>query len=101
MSKLRNEKSSTTIFREHSNRIMTLLIEEAIGQDVTKSILKYKSGAGVDFDYYQTQYDLEDCCCAVSILRAGDAMVETIMRLIPGISNSKILIQRDEKTSEP
>ena len=57
---------------------MTLLVEEAIGQDVKRSILKYTSGAGVEYDHYNLPYS-EDQCCAVSILRAGDAMVEPIM----------------------
>ena len=43
----------------------------------------------------------EDEYCGVSILRAGDSMVESIMQLIPGIAIGKILIQRDEKTAEP
>jgi uracil phosphoribosyltransferase len=43
----------------------------------------------------------EDEYCGVSILRAGDSMVEPIMQLIPGIAIGKILIQRDEKTAEP
>ena len=38
--------------------------------------------------------------CGVSILRAGDSMVDPLMKLMPNIAIGKILIQRNEK-AEP
>ena len=34
--------------------------------------------------------------CAVSIIRSGDALLEAVRDLVPGIKVGKILIQRDE-----
>lgn len=39
--------------------------------------------------------------CIVSILRSGNAFLPEIFKLLPGASVGQILIQRDEKTSEP
>ena len=39
--------------------------------------------------------------CGVSIIRAGDSMIEPLIGLIPNIAIGKILIQRDEKTAKP
>lgn len=38
---------------------------------------------------------------AVSIIRAGDSMLDTFMKVAPEASVGKILIQRNEETKEP
>jgi uracil phosphoribosyltransferase len=38
---------------------------------------------------------------AVSIIRAGDSMLDTFMKIAPEASVGKILIQRNEETKEP
>ena len=42
----------------------------------------------------------EEEACAVSIIRAGDSMLEAVRSLAPGIKVGKILIQRDEESEE-
>ena len=42
----------------------------------------------------------EEEACAVSIIRAGDSMLEAVRSLAPGINVGKILIQRDEQSEE-
>jgi uracil phosphoribosyltransferase len=37
----------------------------------------------------------------VSIIRAGDSLLDVVMELLPECSVGKILIQRDEETAEP
>ena len=37
-----------------------------------------------------------DQLCAVSIVRAGDSLLNVVRKLVPGIAVGKILIQRDE-----
>lgn len=39
--------------------------------------------------------------CAVSIMRAGDALLEEVRAVWPAISVGKLLIQRDEETALP
>jgi len=39
-----------------------------------------------------------DDLCAVSIIRAGDALLESVRECIPGVAVGKILIQRNEKS---
>lgn len=51
------------------------------------------------FDYYQLTYKPEDYC-AVTIIRAGDSMINEVMDLLPGITVGKVLIQRDEASKE-
>jgi len=47
--------------------------------------------------------DLPDASsvCAVSIVRAGDSLLEAVRAVWPAVSVGKILIQRDELTAEP
>jgi uracil phosphoribosyltransferase len=79
---------------------MHLLVEEAIGKELTVSKTPHFSPTGTQYDHYEMRHE-EDEYCGVSILRAGDSMVDPIMQLIPDIAIGKILIQRDEKTAEP
>ena len=79
---------------------MHLLVEEAISQDLQISNITHLSPTGSSYDHFEMKFP-EDEYCGVSILRAGDSMVEPIMKLIPGITIGKILIQRDEKTAQP
>ena len=36
--------------------------------------------------------------CAVSIVRAGDSLLEVVREILPGVHVGKILIQRNEET---
>jgi uracil phosphoribosyltransferase len=54
------------------------------------------TGAAVD----GTAFD-DTSLVVVSIIRAGDSMLDTFLRIVPSASVGKILIQRDEATAQP
>ncbi len=51
-------------------------------------------------DYAGVTYDPHSIV-AVSIIRAGDSMLDSFLSVVPEASVGKILIQRDEETKEP
>ena len=88
MSQLRDKKSDTIKFRQYSDRIMRLLVEEALSQDL--GVEKRQSPTGDYYDHYDT-YDASEFA-AVSIMRGGDSMLGEVFDLIPGIAIGKVLI---------
>ena len=90
MSVLRDKTTDTRKFRLYSDRIMRLLIEEAIAQDLDEPVRKL-SPTGDMYDHYAPKYD-ESQYAAITIIRAGDSMLNEIFNLIPGISVGKVLI---------
>ena len=79
---------------------MHLLIEEALSQELEVDRgTKHFSPTGSEYDHIKLKHDPQEYAC-VSILRAGDSMIEPMFGLIPDISVGKILIQRNEK-AEP
>ena len=78
---------------------MTLLIEEALSYDISIDQSKeYFSPTGTKYDHYKLNFKYDEVS-AISILRAGDSMIQPFMDILPDISIGKILIQRDEKTA--
>jgi hypothetical protein len=98
MSMLRDKTTDTRAFRQYSDRIMRLLVEEAINQDLAAPVKKL-SPTGDHYDHYMPKFADHEYT-AVTILRAGDSMLNEVFDLIPGISIGKVLIQRDESTKE-
>ncbi|CAI2377344.1 unnamed protein product [Moneuplotes crassus] len=98
LSKIRDPDCTPADFRRYSDRIMHLLIEEAIAAEPMK-ISRKKTLAGGEFDHYSLTKSAEDYC-AVTIIRAGDSMLAKMFELIPGIKVGKILIQRDENSKD-
>jgi len=90
LSILRDRQTNTKDFRAASDRIMRLLVEEVIGQELAAPV-KRISPTGDSFDYYGLKNSYEDYC-AVTILRAGDSMLGEVFNLLPGISIGKVLI---------
>jgi len=80
---------------------MNCLIEEAIGHgiEIDKSHV-HMTPVGVPYDHWQIKHNQDKMCC-VTILRAGDSMLAPMFNLLPSIKVGKILIQRNEETSEP
>ena len=95
LSMLRDKNTDTVAFRQYSDRIMRLLLEEAIAQDL--KVEKRRSPTGDEYDHYHVN---NDDYAAVTIIRAGDSMLGEVFNMIPGISIGKVLIQRDESTKE-
>ena len=90
LSMLRDKNTNTQNFRVHSDRIMRLLIEEAIAQE-PMVVEKRQSPTGSEYDHYRLKYNPEEYC-AVTIIRAGDSMLSEVINLMQGISIGKILI---------
>jgi uracil phosphoribosyltransferase len=90
LSQLRDKDTKTADFRFYSDRIMRLLLEEAIAREPLVKELR-RSPTGTEYEHYAMKSKPEDYC-AVTIIRAGDSMLGSIMELLPGISVGKVLI---------
>lgn len=94
---IRDEDTPHQVFAEHASRLMRLLAEEGIALlPKTPRTVMTPTGeyAGVDLPD-------ASAVCAVSIVRAGDALLDAVRAVWPAVSVGKILIQRDESTAEP
>jgi uracil phosphoribosyltransferase len=96
-SKIRDGKTNRQDFVQYSNRILAMLVEEALN---FAPFTERKVHTPTDADYDGFDLDM-DHMCAVSIVRAGESMEEVCRQLMPGIRIGKILIQRDEETALP
>ena len=95
--KIRDENTSSAEFAQYSMRIMRLLAEEGIASlPMTEKEIKCM---GTGASYIGEEVDMDNVC-AVSIVRAGDSLLEAVRFCSPGIKVGKILIQRDETTPE-
>lgn len=94
-SKLRCKKSDTATFVYYANRLMRILAEEGISElpAVNKDI---ETPCGI---YNGTELD-EENAIAVSIIRAGDSLLDAVRFCLPSVRVGKILIQRDEESRE-
>ena len=94
MTQLRDRKTSIKDFRCASQKIGTLLVNKVIEQFCIKPEnieTPLTTFSGVSF-----QGNIE----LVSIMRSGDALLDTFVAHFPEANISKILIQRDEKTAK-
>lgn len=98
ISNLRDPECTPVNFRNITDRIMRLLMEQAIGEE-PMSITKRTALTGGDYDHYDLKYPIQDYC-VITIMRAGDSMLGSAFEIMPGVSVGKILIQRDEKSAE-
>jgi uracil phosphoribosyltransferase len=93
---IRDKNTQRDDFVFFSERIIRLLVEHAL------SLLPVKpkvvmTPAGRPYEGVVFKGDV----CAVSIVRAGEAMEKVVRDVCPNIRLGKILIQRDEETAEP
>ncbi len=115
---IRDKNTKCAEFCFYANKIITRLVMRAMDWiDYEKVVLE--SAVGLKFNGIYTlnslHYNSNSCytasglkiatgsqqLCAVSIMRAGDSMVDVARQLHPGLSIGKILIQRDEETALP
>ena len=95
--KIRDERTSVADFRKYSSRLMYIVCEEGLAYmdpqplEVTTPTGAVYSGEKID----------ETNIVAVSIIRAGDSMLDAFLRVVPEAFVGKILIQRDEETALP
>lgn len=95
MAQLRNTQSSTKQFRVVSEKISDLLVSKVINCLPTKTIEIETPVTSCRGKVLAGKVEL------VSIMRSGDALLDTFMWHFPEANISKFLIQRDEKTAKP
>ena len=94
-SKLRCKNADSSTFIKYSTRLMKILAEEAIAElPGHEAIIETPCGQ------YHGLNIPENNCIAVSIVRAGDSLLDAVRSCIPDIPVGKILIQRDESSEE-
>ncbi|MFA5333877.1 MAG: uracil phosphoribosyltransferase [Candidatus Nanoarchaeia archaeon] len=93
---LRDKKTKMREFRNYSDRVMQVLMQEVFNQLglVNKTVF---TGTGSKFN----GLELNEKICGVSILRSGDSMEKAFREFFPNASYGKILIQRNEKDAKP
>ena len=100
LSMLRDRKTDTATFRHYSDRVMRLLIEEALSQEVDRSKPERRlSPTGETYDHFAPGFG-DEGFCAVTIMRGGDSMLTEVFNMMPAVSVGKVLIQRDESTPD-
>mmetsp|Transcript_8929 Transcript_8929/g.11838 ORF Transcript_8929/g.11838 Transcript_8929/m.11838 type:complete len:219 (+) Transcript_8929:202-858(+) len=96
LTKLRDKDTQMECFIHYAKRLMRLLSEEGISFLPTmKAEVQTPTGLpaeGVEVD--------DTSVCAVSIIRSGDALLESVRECLPSVKVGKILIQRDESSEE-
>jgi uracil phosphoribosyltransferase len=94
--KLRDVKTDNVEFQFYAKRAMRILAEDAIAELCTNPVTII-TPCGT---YEGVESLSVHSCCAISILRAGDALLEAIRDCLPGLPVGKILIQRDEGSKD-
>ncbi|KAI1190295.1 uracil phosphoribosyltransferase-domain-containing protein [Nemania serpens] len=96
LTKIRDKNTDRADFIFYSNRIIRLLVEEGLNHlPVVEQTITTPVGrqyAGLMF---------QGKICGVSIMRAGEAMEQGLRDCCRSVRIGKILIQRDEETSQP
>lgn len=93
--RLRDKNTDTEKFVYYANRLMRILAEEGIAElPQVKKTIETPCGtfSGCEID--------ENNCIAVSIIRAGDSLLDAVRFCLPSVRVGKILIQRNEETKE-
>ncbi|KAJ3551847.1 hypothetical protein NP233_g13003 [Leucocoprinus birnbaumii] len=93
---IRNKETSRGDFLFYSDRIIRLLVEEGLNHlPVVNKVVETPTGATYEGVGFQGKI------CGVSILRAGEAMEAGLREVCRSVRIGKILIQRDEETTQP
>jgi uracil phosphoribosyltransferase len=95
--KIRDQHTNKADFVRYATRIMTMISEEGVSyvQSADKQIT---TPPGQKFD--GCEIDVNNIV-VVSIIRAGDSLLDAFLGVVPEAQVGKILIQRDEVTKEP
>lgn len=97
--KIRDRETSSKDFVTYSKRIMRLLAEEAIAYVGT---IPYRVMTPTNVPYAGLLSIVDtnpDMVCAVSIVRAGDSLLESVRDIAPGVRVGKLWIQRNESVA--
>jgi uracil phosphoribosyltransferase len=93
---IRDKHTNRADFIFHSNRIIRLLVEEGLNH---LPVVQHTITTPVGKTYDGVKF--EGKICGVSIMRAGEAMEQALRECCRSVRIGKILIQRDEETSQP
>ncbi|KAK4459974.1 uracil phosphoribosyltransferase-domain-containing protein [Cladorrhinum samala] len=96
LSIIRNRDTQRGDFVFYSNRIIRLLVEEGLNHLPT---VEHTVTTPVGRPYEGLSF--QGKICGVSIMRAGEAMEQGLRECCRSVRIGKILIQRDEETSQP
>ncbi|RLN06296.1 hypothetical protein BBJ28_00008841, partial [Nothophytophthora sp. Chile5] len=93
--KLRDESTTPTHFKLYADRLMSILAEEGLATCANKTET-VMTPTGDAF----TGVAPAERVCAVSIIRAGDSLLQSLIACDPTVAVGKILIQRDENSAD-
>jgi len=93
---IRDKNTNRADFIFYSNRIIRLLVEEGLNH---LPVVEHTITTPVGRHYSGVKF--EGKICGVSIMRAGEAMEQGLRDCCRSVRIGKILIQRDEETSQP
>lgn len=93
---IRNKDTDRADFIFYSNRIIRLLVEEGLNH---LPVIEKNITTPVGRTYNGLMF--QGKICGVSIMRAGEAMEQGLRDCCRSVRIGKILIQRDEDTSQP
>ena len=96
-SMIRDKDADCFKFVRFGNRLMTLLAEETLARLPSVDFRTLTSPTGKFIGLHDSG---NRKLCVISIIRSGDILLEAFKVLIPDVSIGKILIQRDESTSD-
>lgn len=93
---IRDGNTSRNEFIFYSDRLIRLVIEEALNYLPTKP-KTIRTPTGAEYQGVEWAGDI----CGVPIIRAGESMEAALREICQSVRIGKILIQRDEETSLP
>ncbi|EED93951.1 probable uracil phosphoribosyltransferase [Thalassiosira pseudonana CCMP1335] len=97
--KIRDEQTNAADFVNYSKRAMRLLAEETISY-LPATPHTVTTPTNVPYHGQLSIVDTDpDKVCAVSIVRAGDSLLESFREIIPGLRVGKLWIQRNESST--
>jgi len=96
--KIRDKETTSVEFVSYSKRLMRLLAEEAIAHlPTTPHTVTTPTSSPYHGHLSITDTD-PSSVCAVSIIRAGDSLLESVREIVPGVRVGKLWIQRNESS---
>lgn len=94
MTRLRDRETSMKDFREASQKIAALLVNKVVECLPVKSLPIATPVNDFNGEFLASTIEL------VSVMRSGDALLDTFISYFPDAAVSKFLIQRDEETAQ-
>lgn len=95
--KIRDKTTAPAVFRLYARRLMRVIAEEGLS---LINPVEVEVETPVEDCVFRGIYNDLPSIVVVSIIRAGDSLLDVVMELVPECSVGKILIQRNEATAE-